>query len=686
MNKLLLFALLFLSFSANYFAQSASFSDNFDSYTAGKFVAQSNTRWTTWTNKPGTAEDALVSDEQARSGKNSAKFESSDPVNGGPTDLVLEFVSAPKQAGTFTLSMWMYVVSGNGAYFNLQGLKPIGSTGGWVLSAYYYDDGTIEIGNSGNLVVGSGSYPFDTWFETKVDVDLTNNKWVMSVNGNEIGTWQSPTNSIYAIDLFPINQNGTSLYYVDDFNFSYTEPVLPKIDASLYGSTAKNFAITGGKGNLSVNVRNVGLDPITSLDLNFKNGASIKTYKATGLNIASLASASIKHPDQYTIEDGKNDLIVYISNVNGSGDLNSKNDSVKVGLTGYTPAPFKKSLVEEGTGTWCQWCPRGTVFMDSLNRTYPDHFVPIAVHTAVNGGPDPMDLPDYSVPFGSLIGNAYPRVAVNRTTITDPGTMELPMLVDLTKAPVAKLKHSGLFNINTKELTICVSTEALEAMSGDYKLNCVITEDSLKGTTSAWAQRNAYAGGANGPMGGYESLPSLVPASRMKYDHVAIATLGPIDGIPNSIPANLGKGDKVTYQFSFTLPATSRANKVQVVSYLIAPDGSIANSQITTIDELLANGNDCSVGTKDVLAANTQITLSPNPVTNQSKLEFELAKDYNVGLTVYDQTGKSIHTKNYGKLSGKQQLSFGNENLNSGVYFIQLNIGGEMKSISFFVK
>lgn len=50
-----------------------SFSDNFESYTNGAYLAQSNSKWSTWSNKPGTGEDAKITDEQAKSGKQSVK-------------------------------------------------------------------------------------------------------------------------------------------------------------------------------------------------------------------------------------------------------------------------------------------------------------------------------------------------------------------------------------------------------------------------------------------------------------------------------------------------------------------------------------------------------------------------------------------------------------------------------------
>lgn len=52
--------------------------------------------------------------------------------------------------------------------------------------------------------------------------------------------------------------------------------------------------------------------------------------------------------------------------------------------------PDKKVWVEEATGTWCGWCPRGEVYMNYLYAKYPEHFVGIAVHQK-----DPMECKDW---------------------------------------------------------------------------------------------------------------------------------------------------------------------------------------------------------------------------------------------------------------------------------------------------
>lgn len=38
----------------------------------------------------------------------------------------------------------------------------------------------------------------------------------------------------------------------------------------------------------------------------------------------------------------------------------------------------KVVLVEEGTGTWCQYCPRGEVYSRELHKKYPGKYMYLA--------------------------------------------------------------------------------------------------------------------------------------------------------------------------------------------------------------------------------------------------------------------------------------------------------------------
>lgn len=143
-----------------------SFFDDFDSYTAGAFIASSSTKWTTWSGVRGGADDTKISNEQAHSGTNSLKFLSTS-ASGGPADVILPF-GGRRTNGTFTLEMWMYVIANKGAYFNFQGNLTVGQI--WSLDAFFDPNGDVRftLGTGGSATIASGKHPKASWFNLKV--------------------------------------------------------------------------------------------------------------------------------------------------------------------------------------------------------------------------------------------------------------------------------------------------------------------------------------------------------------------------------------------------------------------------------------------------------------------------------------------------------------------------------------
>ena len=217
MKKVLLLFSLAFSF-AMLQAQTVVYSDNFDSYTAGQqLCSQNNTNWTTWSNTPGSAEDAYISTEQANSGSNSLKIT-------GNNDIIYRFSN--QTSGVFDIDFNYYVPSsGSGAYFNVQHYYNPGVE--WAFECFLYNSGSgyITINNNNT----NFSYPTNAWFPVKIHVDLDNNSASLTVNGTSVITWtfsntSEATNGICqlgSVNFYagaPNNASGT--YYVDDFVFS----------------------------------------------------------------------------------------------------------------------------------------------------------------------------------------------------------------------------------------------------------------------------------------------------------------------------------------------------------------------------------------------------------------------------------------------------------------------------------
>ena len=133
----------------------------------------------------------------------------------------------------------------------------------------------------------------------------------------------------------------------------------------------------------------------------------------------------------------------------------------------------KNVLVEELTGTWCQWCPRGIYYGDSLCFTY-DNVIFVAIHCS-----DPMANDDYYHASG-LVG--APSANIGRHFM-DQETQNWFAKVEQESqiAPKANLNVVCDYNSETRQLTATVTATALENMGGDYRFAAILTEDGVTG-------------------------------------------------------------------------------------------------------------------------------------------------------------------------------------------------------------
>lgn len=584
-----------------------TFFDNFDSYTAGqKLALQSGGAWTTWSNAPGGPEDVTVVNTNSVSPANSIYF-SSNTAGGGPVDLVKNF--GVLNTGTFSLNMNMNVETGKAAYFNFQKTATIGQI--WSADFSFNDNGTLKIVNQSGLNFET-NYTHNVWFNFRIDINFNTNTWEIFINDISRGTFANTENQIASIDIFPVDQNSpfSSGFFIDDFEYDITPYTLPNLNAAATLVSISGTTLAGGEVTRSVKVRNLGTTPITSFDITCNYNGQDVMQNVTGLNLASLAETTVNINGTMTLVAGSNPLSATISNVNGGTQDEDINDNTAIlQVNPIIPAIGKVVVGEEGTGTWCGWCPRGAVFMDKMETSYHNYWAGIAVH---NG--DPMTVTDYDAAIGSLIGG-YPSALVDRTPELDPSQMENAFLEQIIEMPTAVLANQAIWNSTTRELTVKVKNKFIQSANSNYKLACVITEDGVTGTGSGYNQTNYYAGSANGVMGGYETLPSSVPAAQMVYDHVARQIAPSFAGQTGVFSSVVNVGDEVFYTFNFTLPALWNENNVNIVSILIDPIGKIDNAGKTSfIDAIQAETTEITLdcGSTLVIQASSGTSTIPD--------------------------------------------------------------------------
>lgn len=653
-----------------------TFSDDFESYTAGSALGPQSSTWTTWSGTEGGTEDVLVSTADSHGGTKSVYY-SSTIAAGGPTDCVLPF-GAQFTTGTFVMDFWIKVNAGKIGYFNFQQNTTIGQV--WNSDWTFNADGTLDVVNQAGLN-WSTTYTNGTWNHIIITADLNNSEWNVNIGGSDMGTFHNTSLGVASIDIYPING---SQYYIDDISITHTP----------YALTSNNIALSyitvpGGLAGSSVNVkallRNVGTgtiaNPYVSL---YHNGSLVASQTYTGMNLASMDTQIVTITTPVVFTSGGTISADAQFSAGLADDDDTADDTLSYTYSAITPAPGKLVVTEEGTGTWCGFCPRGAVYMELLSTTYPGFFQGIAVHNA-----DPMVVPRYDAGIGALIGG-YPSVLVDRLTETDPSTMEPDFITRIQVAPKAMIVNGAQWNVTNDTLYVSLTTTFAQAVSsGNYKVACVLIEDDVTGSGSGYNQNNYYWDGSYGPMAGWESLPASVPASQMVYDFVARDIIPNFNGLSSAYTIPAAIGYVKTHNFAFPVPAGWSRPDMKIVGLFIDNTGKIDNASSTTIDDAIINGFVQGTFVMDVeseQAAIDDAILFPNPTTGTTTVRFNLSKLTDVVINISTIEGQRISSNNHGALVGTQSIEINTTDWAKGIYLVEILSGSTSKVMKLMVQ
>ena len=438
--------------------------------------------------------------------------------------------------------------------------------------------------------------------------------------------------------------------------------------ASVSPTGQSSWGVVNSTKTIAGVVKNNGSTAVTGFTVKYSDGGAIVSRTYTGLNIGYAQTYNFSFTTPYTITSASQPpLKVWVEL---TGDNNHNNDTLNSQIKGYSYMPAHKVVVEEGTGTWCGWCVRGAVFMDSMYHVYPSTTVLIAVHSA-----DPMTDTIYDAAVSNYINFGYPSILVDRAYLADPKYIFTQYSSHINDFAVAELTVIPAFNATTRLATITVNTKPASSFSNnnastDYRLAVVFTEMGVTGTGSSYDQHNYYSGGTT-PMAGaghnWQTEPSVVPAASMEYDFVARTILGGAKGQVNSLPNALVAG--TTYSnnaFTYTVPAGYKENNIKVHALLIDAKNNIIYNANTA--DLIS-----SSGIKSMVAGKQEFNLYPNPVQNILNLDLKLEEPDNVTVTVMNSLGEVVKTKNFGKVSkGSSVITLDVNDLASGAYFVNV--------------
>ncbi|MBT8234438.1 MAG: Omp28-related outer membrane protein [Saprospiraceae bacterium] len=666
-----LYSLFLFCFAASLINAQITFYDDFESYSPGNYLGDVSPDWTTWSGATGGSLDVKITDDMASSGKNSIFFSSTAP-SGGPVDIVLPF-GDKYESGLFTFSLKIYIPENGSAYWNFQGEEAIGQV--WCHNAYFLPSGEIQFSNSDNGLALGSTYEKDSWITVDYEINLTENSWKINVNNECIGSFTNGFNAVASANIYPTTGNA---FYIDDVTFSHNTNVEEKrLDGALAMSSVPAAGFTGMEQGITGTITNTGSEMVTSAEVVVKFPDGDKNFTFDNLTLAKGDAYEFEIPEMYVIAEGNADIKVELLKLNNETDEEFCNNIFSGQVLGVTPKEGKNIIVEEGTGTWCGFCPRGAVFLEALTKKYGKRFIGIAVH---NG--DPMVVSNYDGQHGFT---GYPGATVMRRSV-DTGfgiieDLELPFLNYISENPLASFSVGASFDESTRRLDFSSEVVAKRLIDGDNRIAIVITEDGVTGTSSGYAQSNYYAGGDRGPMGGYENLPATVPASGMVYDHVARAVPLGYAGDTSSFETELKKDEMRLFNYQYQIPASFNLDNMHIVMMLINSDGTINNGYSISIPDALEGG--FTSGNEDLIEEVEEINVFPNPTSDNLNVTIHSNTNLKVNIDVINVLSQKMTSMVKTLINGENTLNIMTNDYPSGQYYIVIRDNDARRVVQF---
>ena len=347
----------------------------------------------------------------------------------------------------------------------------------------------------------------------------------------------------------------------------------------------QNVVVQGQQVNVPIKITNQGANDVSSISYTIgTEGGSTTEEKTTSVGPLALNGfTTLNIPFASDEQARKLQKTFTVTQVNGNPNTAKKSSG-----QGFLISVKKKQsvtpVIEEFTGTWCGWCPRGIVGMDKVHEAYGDQVVQIAAHSG-----DIMAISEYQ-PVINTYTEGYPNSITDRRYVADPSYSTLVATLNKAFARVAQgsidLQAEWSSNFKTKVVFNTTTRFSYNDDDGQYGIAYLLVEDGLTGTGSNWSQTNYYSGQTvGGDMTWWCQAASTVTG--ITYNHVVVAGWEALNGVNGSVNPTIVADEEQEYSYSASISGKSLIQdktKLKAVVLLIdRATGMIVNAAQSAI-------------------------------------------------------------------------------------------------------
>jgi len=430
------------------------------------------------------------------------------------------------------------------------------------------------------------------------------------------------------------------------YDLSSTEPLA--LDAELQTLDVDALVPYNSPVPFTGIIKNAGYTTINTLNLSYSiDGGPAFTYAMTNLNLTAFSSYNYSHPDIWTPANlGPYQIAIWVSDPNGNADLNASNDTIILDVT-CVEIVQRKLLHEVFTSSTCGPCVGGNDTIQNRFDANPGKWTCIKYQMDWPGNGDPYYTAEGGVrrDYYGVGGIGVPHLELDGGWNDNPHYYSETVFDQYYEVP-AFLNIESYHQIINDSVYVDVYLDPVaDYNSNDMRLYIAVVENKTEGNV-----------GSNGEFEFYWVMMKMVPDAQGTN----------INPLVNGVTVNYKSSASLTGTFIEDM------NDLSVVAFVQDHSTTEVHQSCWSIDGI--------VGVDEKETDNEGITsIYPNPATEKAVVEYVLSARSDVNIEVYNIIGKKVYNYQKGNTeAGTHNYSIDVHDMNSGIYFVKVQIGDKV--------
>ena len=462
------------------------------------------------------------------------------------------------------------------------------------------------------------------------------------------------------------NVAGTSATPSDNYYYEFIYGQQNAIDMSAVELlTYPYLKLSDAPFTIECVLNNLGTDTVNSIDINYSDGGSIVSQSISGLTIGPYETDTFSHNIPWTpTMDGSYDISVWASNINGSTDMNTLNDTVIQPLHVFSTTTQRKPMLEMFASSTSNYSVTGNTDLIAILASNPDNYSLLKY---------PMSWPSPGDPYFTNEGaqrryfynvNTVPRLILNGVTQNNP--------IGFTQQEFDEAYQLYSF----------VNLDANYSVGGQ-KVDVQVEINSLCNTAGIWDNLTLHAAVFE-----YTTYNNVSLNGEIEFYNIMKKMLPDEDGTP--LPS-LGSNNpaftlSLSYDFngSYNLPLDATTPIDHLTEHSIEDFeniGVVVWIQDDNSKYILQSATANMIANTNPLNVKSPFSLYPNPANNVLNVFHEKLSKSDSDIEIYNSLGQLVmHVENR-SANGKHSIDI--SELESGIYTLMIKDGVELISKKF---